>query len=99
LDAPTARQHFTFPAGQRLAAGNVQRGYFRTGALVLELRKRADRRLDASDHLAAAGRLFNEVERAIPDGLDRHRDIALPGNDEDRRGIIFRAQFPEDIES
>src|SRR5205085_888264 len=39
-----------------------------------------------------------EIERAILDRLDRHRDIAGARDDEDRRRVMLRVEVLEDIE-
>jgi hypothetical protein len=43
-------------------------------------------------------RLLDEVERAVPDRIDRHGDVALPGDHEDRRRIVLGIELLEDLE-
>jgi hypothetical protein len=42
---------------------------------------------------------LDEIERAALDGVDRHGDVALPRNHEDRRRIILAVQLLQDIET
>ena len=58
-----------------------------------------DRLVQPRHDLAAAERLFDEVERAVLDGAHRHGDIPLAGDHEDRCWIILAVQFLEDIEA
>ena len=59
----------------------------------------AVRLIEPGDDFAAAKRLFDEVEGAALDGADRHGDIALPGDHENRRRIILAVELLEDIET
>ena len=48
---------------------------------------------------AAAKRLFDEIERAILEGIDSHLDVTLTGHDEDRCWIVLGIEHFEDVES
>ena len=69
------------------------------GILRLPARIGLDRLVEPRHDLAAAERLFNEVERAALDGVDGHRDVALPGDHEDRRRIVLAVQLLENVEA
>ena len=84
---------------QRLAAREMQRSRFGAIALLLPARIGADRLVHPRHDLAAAERLLDEVERAVLDGADRDRDVALAGNHEDRRRIVLAVQFLQHIEA
>src|SRR5262245_36255533 len=72
-------QHVLLAPGQWLAAGKMERGRLGGARLGLATALRFDRFPHPRHDFAAAKRLFDEVERAVPDGVDRHRDVALAG--------------------
>src|SRR6476469_9455589 len=71
------------------------------GCRILRLPARVslDRLVESRDDFAAAKRLFDEVERAALDGADRHGDVTLSGDHENRRRIILAVEFLENIET
>jgi hypothetical protein len=67
--------------------------------LRLPARVSLDRLIESRHDFAAAKRLLDEVQRAVLDGADRHGDIALPRDHEDRRRIILTMKLFENIET
>ena len=55
--------------------------------------------VEARHDLGAAERFFDEVERAVLDGADRHGDVALARDHEDRRRIVLAMKLSQDIET
>ena len=92
-------EHLAFAPRERFASGKMQRRDPGCGILRLPARVSHDRFVQPRDDFAAAKRLFDEVERAALDGADRHGDIALSGDHENRRRIILAVKFLEDIET
>src|SRR5450755_3570022 len=92
-------EHFAFAPGQWLTSLEMQRSDLGSGAFRLAARKCADRLIQPSDDLAAPERFFDKVERAILDGADSHRDIALPRDHEDGCGVILSTQLLENIQT
>ncbi len=71
-------EHLAFPARQRFPSGKMHRcDPGRGRVLGLPPGIGLDRLVQSRDDLAAAERLFDEVQRAALDGIDGHRDIAL----------------------
>ena len=101
LEAPDGEllQHLAFAPRQRLAAGEMQRRGSRRGVLRLPARIGADRLIEPGHDFAAAERLFDEIQRAVLDRADRHGDVALAGDHEDRRRIVLAVKFLQDIEA
>ncbi len=58
-----------------------------------------DRLIQPADDFAAAERLFNEVQCAILDGADRHGNVALSGDHEDRRRIVLAVKLFQNVEA
>ena len=84
---------------QRLAPGKIEPlGLARVFAGLLQ-RARLDRGFDPRDHVAAAEWFFDEVQRAVPDRVDRHCDVAVARHDEDRHRVILRVELLEDVEA
>ena len=54
--------------------------------------------MHARHHGRRIERLLEEIERPILDRLDRHRNIADAGDDEDRRRVLLCVEFLQDIE-
>src|SRR5277367_5369582 len=82
-------KHFALPPGQRLAAGEIQRTNVGSGTIGLAAIISLDRLVEARHKLISAKRLLDEIQRAILDRADRHGDVALSGDDEDRRRIVL----------
>ena len=55
--------------------------------------------IEPGHDFTATERLFDEIQRAVLDGADRHRDVPLPGDHEDRRRIILAMKLFQDIEA
>src|ERR1044071_1853802 len=53
---------------------------------------------DAGDDFAAPERLFDEVQRAVLDGIDRHRDVAAARHDENRDRIVLGVELLQNVE-
>ena len=70
-----------------------------SGAIGLPARIGLDRLVEPRHDVIAAKRLLDEIQRAMLDRADSHGDIALPGDDEDRRRIVLAAQFLQDIQT
>ncbi len=70
-------QHLALAHGERLAPREIQGRHFERRACSAAPRKRFDRLLDPGDDLRAAERLFDEIKRAILDGVHRHRNVAF----------------------
>jgi Membrane-associated sensor, integral membrane domain len=92
-----AGQHLTLAARERLAARKVQIGDGLFGAAAAARRCR-DRVAHLLHDDAAAERLLDEIKRAMTDRIDRHRNVALRGHDEDRRRVVVGIELLEDIE-
>jgi hypothetical protein len=58
-----------------------------------------DRLIEPRHDFAAAKRLFDEVQRAVLDGADRHGDIALPRDHEDWCRVVLTMQLFQNIET
>jgi len=99
LEAPPhdLGEHVLLARGQRLAAGEVE-GLSLGSLLALLASIGCDRFAHARHHLVAAKRLLDEIERAVPDGINRHRDVALAGHHEGRHRVVAGVEFLEDIE-
>src|SRR5262249_10939658 len=95
-----ARQHVLLAPRQGLMAGKVKRGG-RGDSVWLRAppRLRLQRLAHAGHDLAAAKRLLDEVERAVLDRVDRHRNVALSGHDEDRHRIILGIELLKNVEA
>ena len=59
----------------------------------------ADRVAHARHNGGRVERLFDEIERAVADRLDRRGNIAEAGNDEDRRRIVVRIDLFQQIDA
>ena len=92
-------QHLAFAPRQRFPSRKMQRRGFRRGVLCLPACICADRFIEPGHDFAAAERLFDEVQRAILDRADRHGDVALAGDHEDRRRIVLAVKLLQDIEA
>ena len=92
-------QHLAFAPRQRLASGEMQRRDPRRGIFRLPARIGLDRLVEPGDDFAAAERLFDEVQRAALDGADRHGDVALARDHEDRRRIVLAVQLLQNVEA
>ena len=100
LEAPPAicAEHLALAPCQQLAAGKLRhqtRGLIVRGALHPGRNGLAHLR----DHSVGIERLLDEVERAVLDRRDGSRNIALPGDDEDRRGIGLGLEILQDLQS
>ena len=101
LDAPAVNCSST-SRSRRVSGsrpGEMQRFDLRSGTRRLPAHIGVDRLVQPRDQLAAAERLFDEIERAALDRADRHGDVALSGNHEDRRRIILAVKFLQDVET
>src|SRR6266849_9722935 len=92
-------QYLAFAARQRFASGKMHRCDIRRGILRLPTSIGPDRLIEPVNDFAAPERFFDEVERTVLDRADRHGDIALPGDHEDRRRIILAVKFLQDVEA
>src|SRR6476620_8725815 len=92
-------QHLAFAPRERYASGKMQRRNPGRRTFRLPASVSLDRLIESRDDFTAAKRLFDEVQRAVLDGADRHGDIALPGDHEDRRGVVLAMKLSQDIET
>src|SRR5262245_49037165 len=91
-------QHVLLAWSQRLAARKMIAEGLRCIGIGLSAALGLDRLAHAGHDFGGAKRLFDEVERAVSDRVDRHRDVALAGHDQDRRWIVLGVELLEDIE-
>src|SRR6478752_4588910 len=89
-------EHIALARRQKIMPGECLRNAFATLGTP---RPGLDGLAHPRHHGAGIEWLLDEIERAVLDRLDGHRDVAHPRDDEDRRGILLRVEFPQDIEA
>src|SRR5438270_3026048 len=92
------RQDFAFAPGQGFAPGEFEGDRFRR-RLVQAKTPRRDCIAHARRNRGSAERLLDKIQRAVPDGVYGHRNVALPGDYENRRRVVSGVEILEDVES
>src|SRR5882757_8880387 len=92
-------EHIDLALGQELAAGETRRTRAGGVHLLAPTPPRVDSVADTAQDALGVERLLDEIERAVLDRLHRHRDVALSGDDQDRRRVRVGIELSQNVEA
>src|SRR4051794_35543457 len=88
-------KHIALARGELVVAGELAQ---RHAAVSVTPRPGFYRFTDVCYQRRRIERLLDEIERTVLDRFDRHWDIAGARDDKDRRGVMLRVEFFQDVE-